>query len=189
MARQGMKLVTLAQMTGIDQGHLSRMRKGRRGINMDQAKSIAAALGVTPAEVLGLSETKITSPAPPDGFTDDWQAYDPGPSDPFRAFLTPNRYWITVEADAVSSVGPARRDLALIDDSAAAVKAVKPLAIVVGLHHPVDEPDKAQHILRQFVPPNLLITNGRDRARTLVIGEDDVHIIGVVVRFHRALGG
>lgn len=189
MARQGMKLVTLAQMTGIDQGHLSRMRKGRRGINMDQAKSIAAALGVTPAEVLGLSETQAGTSQPETGFADDWQTYDPGPSDPFRAFVTPNRYWITVDTDAVSSVGPARGDLALIDDSASAVRAVKPLGIVIGMHHPADEPEKANHVLRQFVPPSQLITNGRDRARALVIGEDDVHIIGVVVRFHRALGG
>ncbi len=44
-------------------------------------------------------------------------------------------------------------------------------------------------ILRQLVPPNLLITNSRNRNdRILNVDVDDVHIRGVVIAKHREMG-
>jgi hypothetical protein len=49
--------------------------------------------------------------------------------------------------------------------------------------------DRPVTLPRQFIPPRLLITNSAcTNAATVVIGEDEVQIVGVVEGAHRRLG-
>ena len=76
-------------------------------------------------------------------------------------------------------------DLLLVNDSAAACKAVKPLQIVSVLYHPTSN-GEALHLLRQFLPPRLLVTNSTvDNQRPIDMVHERATIVGVVERIQR----
>ena len=46
-----MSIRTLARLTGIDRGHLSRVERGLAGLGDDNIRRVAEALDVTPADI------------------------------------------------------------------------------------------------------------------------------------------
>lgn len=54
-ARQARKLTQreLADRTGMDQGHISRLENGGKGVTMENIQALAAALGVTVSHLIG----------------------------------------------------------------------------------------------------------------------------------------
>jgi SOS-response transcriptional repressor LexA len=117
--------------------------------------------------------------------------YNPGPSDPFSGLQNANQYLFTVACDSLNRIGVNRGDVVLVDGSSDACKKIKPLAIVRAQYPPdANHFGKAVSLLRQFVPPSLLITNSSAKNEMPIDTEtEDAQIMGVVVSVHRALQG
>ena len=98
-----------------------------------------------------------------------------------------NRVLYTVTTDVLSELGIHAGDIVLVDLSAAAVKALQPLKPVIAQVYAPDGAMRAETIVRQFVPPNLLITNSRTaNAAPINMADEDAHIKGVIVSWHRS---
>lgn len=174
-------------MIGRSKSVISRLEDGTTRLDVTIAEKIAAALGVSVAEVLAI-ESNGGPPLAPTGFADDLTPYHAGPGDALVRLAGQNQCLYTVATDAVAGAGVARGDVVVIDEGAEAVKRLRPLDVVRVLYHPPGEPERALELLRQFVPPSKLISNaapGAADAAVLDTGRDDAHIVGVVVSQHR----
>lgn len=171
----GLSQEQLALAIGRTKSVISRIEAGITGLDLDTAQKIADTLNVPLADVLGIG---TPSAAPARGFSEDVTPFAGDTLDSVP--LAPNEYRYTVNTSVVENAGIRAGDTVTVNDSAAAVAAVEPLDVVVVLyHHPADT-EKATHLLRQFVPPSLLITNARDNARSIDTAREDAHIVGVV---------
>ena len=171
----------LAAEIGRTKSVISRLESGETKLDIEVAHRIATALAVPVQDVLGIEY--VTK-----GFSEDIKAFDPPPSDPLRAFIADHRFAYIAQTDALDLAGVHRGDVLVINDSADAARNPQPLQIVSVLYHPSSN-GKALHLLRQFVPPRLLITNssqGNDRPIDLVL--EQATIVGVVENIHRRMG-
>jgi transcriptional regulator with XRE-family HTH domain len=180
----------LAAECGIDPPALSRMLAGKKRFQVTDVEKIAAALDVDMAELIG-GRRASAAPLVPTGFSDDLVPYEAGPADPFRGLLTETRYLFKVQCESLSAVGIFRDYLVVVDSGAAAVKALAPLGLVHAQYHPDPETfDRAVSLLRQWVPPSLLITNSMTHNEVPIdTVRQDAQIMGVIVSYHRALLG
>jgi len=117
------------------------------------------------------------------GFTEsDMTPYEPHQNDPFAALIGPNRYLWTAGSDVCDNIGIRPGHLLVVDDSQSAMDALRPLRPVQVAYHPPGEPGRAVRLLRQYVPPRLLITNSsKGNAVPLDTQRDDAQIVGVIV--------
>lgn len=182
-----MTLEQLAAAVGLSEPHLSRLEAGKRLLLVPVAERLAVQLHSTAAHVLGLDGEEPTRAA--DGMREDAALYQPAAADALAALATPNRFLYTVMADVVDRARIQRDDIVIVDVSEASVQQVAPLAVVLVRFHPPEEFMKPVTLLRQFVPPSLLITNSsKGNEPSLDTTEDDAHIVGVVVGSHRRFG-
>lgn len=151
---------------------ISRIEGGAQKLDLPTAQKIADALQAPLAAVLG-----IVQPSSGGGFAEDVAPYTALPSDPS---LGPNEYRYTVGTDACENAGVRRGDVVVVDDSAKAVAAIEPLDVVVVSYTHPDIPDTSVLMLRQFVPPGLLITNARANARSIDIAREPARILAVI---------
>lgn len=150
------------------------------------------ALDATVADVLGLDGRK--SAEAPAGLAEEAEEYRPGPSE-IAVRLPPNHSQLRVRLSRLDQLDINDGDIVTVDYAATSVEAVPERArsspapvVVVAIHFGDVESARGTTILRQFVPPNLLITNSRSHnERMLNIDTDDVHIRGVVVLTQRSL--
>lgn len=163
---------------------ISRLESGDTKLDVQTADAVAQALGTTIDEVLGLPSTK--NGASPAGFSDLAEPYIPSADDPLASQIGGNRYAYTIDSDSLELIGIVRGDRVVVNDSAAAVAAVKPLQAVLVNWRSKTQPDHPMILPRQFVPPSLAITNGRNNAPTLVL-DGDTHIFAVIESVHRRL--
>jgi transcriptional regulator with XRE-family HTH domain len=179
---------TLAQAVGWPTSAICKLEKGNKQLRVSELEKLAEVFNVSVADVLGVS-SEGGQVAP--GFSDDVAVYDAGERDPFKGLITENRYLLTVTGDTLDKAGIRRGDVVVVDNSAAAVKGLKPLDFVHVQYHPDgDMTGKAIALLRQFVPPSMLVTNsGTRNEKSLDTDIDDAQILGVVVSSHRALHG
>lgn len=184
---KGLTSEQLAEHVGVSQPHISRLEGNKRLLLVPLAERIAGVLGVTTAEVLGLdADTDVKALQ---GFSEDVSPYVPAPGDPLAAFASQSHHLRTVENDQLDRVRIYRGDVLIIDISEARVKRVAPLDIVLVRFHPVEDFMKPLSLLRQFVPPRLLITNSSKGNLPMIdMDEEDAHIIGVVDRALRRPG-
>lgn len=185
---RGLTLEQLAAAVGMSEPHLSRLEAGKRLLLVPVAERLAMQLQTTPAYILGLDAASSTEERRT-GMAEDCVRYEPQPDDPLSALAGPNRYLYTVVSDVLDRVRLNRDDVVVVDASEQACKAVAPLALVVVRFHPREEFMKPVTLLRQFVPPSLLITNSsKGNEPSIDTSEDDAHIVGVVVGSHRRFG-
>lgn len=168
---------------------MSKWESGQVAVDLEIAGKVAKHYGVSIAEVLAL-ESEATGQEQPTGMAEDLVPYRANGTDPFASLtLGPHQYRFTVTSDVLSSVGIHKGDVVIVDDSAEAVRAVKPLqAVQVNWKDPADR--KSKLLLRQFIPPKLLITNGTGNLPSIDMGaSDEAHIVAVIVTAHRSFGG
>jgi len=160
---------------------LSRLENEETKLDLDTAVKIADALGITLPELIGLG--------PAAGFREDAEAYTPSAADPLArlADISRNQSLYVVKTRVLDDVGLMPGDVLLIDMNEAAVRAVEPLSIVVARLYSDQELLDGTTMLRQFVPPSLLVTNSREHNEPpLNMARADAHIKGVVIsRHHR----
>lgn len=178
-------------MIGLDKWDVSRLEVGKTQLKLDVANRIADALGVSLSEVLAIEDGGRTTilPRAGSGMAEDLAPYDGGPNDPFMRLVEDNTYPLLVQTDALDLAGIRRGDVVIVDGSAAICERPPPLAAVRVQYHPdPNNPERAVTLLRQYVPPRLVITNSSVRnERSLDIDIDDAQILGVVRSSHRAL--
>lgn len=179
------ELGTMVQKT---KDQISRLEKGETKLDLKTANKIAQAFGVPLTEVVnieGVPSGAHKMPARPAGFSEDVSDYKPGPDDPLARAQQADIYLKRVENDVLDKVGAQKGCVLKINISRQAVKDVKPLDLVLVRYHPADDFMKAVSLVRQFVPPRLLITNsGSANLRMIDMDDEDAHIVGVVSKIH-----
>lgn len=181
-------LEELAERVGLSQGHLSRLENGKRLLLVPVAEKIAVALGVSVAEVLGISHVPPAERRPVAGLSEDFTPYVPGPNDPFAGLAGNGHYLFEIHTTALDKAGVAYGDIAVVSDAKALCANPPPLSKVRVRLHPRENFMKPVTLLRQFVPPKLLITNStHGNEPSIDMDEDDAHIVGVVLSVHRSL--
>lgn len=172
----------LGQRIGRDKFFVSRIENGKTRLDTDTAFMVARALGVPVTEVLGASALHNGASV---GFSDVAVPFTPAPGDPLEAECGEHRYPYIIDSDALENIGIKRGDKVIVDDSAAAVQGVAPLKPV--LINKVNPNDRAKALVlpRQFVPPELAITNARRNDTPITLDGHDAYIFAVIVRVRR----
>lgn len=177
----GLTQEALGERLSMTKYKLSRLENEETKLDLDTAVKIANALGVKLPELIGIGAAA--------GFQEDAVAYDPGGSDPLArlADVSRNQSLYVVKTRVLDELGVLPGDVLLIDMNEQAVKAIEPLSIVVARLYSDTELLDGTTMLRQFVPPNLLVTNSREHNEPpLNMARADVHIKGIVIsRHHR----
>ncbi len=174
----------LGRRLGSNKFKISRLETGEQKLDLELALRIASEFEVSLAEVVAIG--------PASGLREDATAYTPGPNDPLARLADPSRKQalFIVKSRALDEVGLAPGDVLLVDCSASAIAHPPPLSVVV-CEAVNDDGTKIPDatMLRQFVPPNLLVTNSRtSNASPINTGTANVRIVGVVTSRHHAIG-
>lgn len=181
---KGLTQDQLGAAVGTNKFKISRIEKGDTQLDLDLAVKIAQALDVSLAEVVGVERDCGR------GFDEDAEVYDAPATDPLHrlADAGQNRSLYRVKSNVLDEIGIRAGDILLIDISAGAIRSIKPLSIVVAQLYSARELLEATTLLRQYVPPSLLITNSRDENQPPIsMATTDAHIKGVVISRHQNL--
>lgn len=176
----------LGKALGRDRSVVSKWESGQVAVDLEIAGKVAKHYGVSIADVLEL-ESEATGKPQPTGMAEDLVPYRANGADPFAGLAPgPHQYRFTVMSDVLANIGIHKGDVVIVDDSADAVRAVKPLqSVQVNWNDPAD--GKSKLLLRQFIPPKLLITNGVGNLPSIDMGASDhAHIVAVIVTAHRS---
>lgn len=171
----------LGDKIGLAKWDISRYETGETPLRLDVAHRISEALGVPLSEVLGIDDRR--------GFTEDAAPYIAAKGDPLAKLAASfNQSLYLVKTAALDELGIKQGDAILIDISAEAVAALKPLdAVIVQIYDKI-ELTKATTLLRQFIPPHLLVTNSRkENFPPINMEQDEANIKGIVKSWHRAM--
>ncbi len=186
---RGLTLEQLSDLSGISQGHLSRLEMNRRLLLVPVAERLAGVLAVRVSDLLGLDDDEHAPPGAtaPKGFADDIVPYQPQPGDPLAALAGGDVFLHRVTSNGLSKIGIQAGDIVRIDISAAATRNVEPLKVVQVRLHPKEDFMQPITLLRQFVPPRLLITNSaEDNLPSIDMDDEDANIVGVMVGKYRS---
>jgi len=182
--QRGLTQEALGKLVGTDKTKISRIERGELQLTMDFARHVTKALNVTIADVMG--ETAFQR----DGLAEDAVPYEASPGDPLARLedTQRNRSLYRVRSGVLDELGISAGDVVLVDFSADAVAKVRPLQPVIAQLYNADELTKTTTLVRQFVPPNLLVTNSRtENCAPINMATEDAHIKGVVISWHRAM--
>lgn len=174
----------LGQLIGRTKHQISRIESGATKLDVNTADAIAQALGVGIDEVLGLKSVANGSAG---GFRDEAVPYQASPDDPLGRAVSDQRYTYKIDSDALENIGIRRGDDVVVDASAAAVAAVRPLQAVLINWRSASTPGKSVILPRQYVPPALAITNGPRLEPSIALGQN-AYIFAVIVSVHRTIG-
>lgn len=166
---------------GRDRSVVSKWESGQVDVDLEIAGKVAKHYGVSLTEVLEIEGAAIGGSPYPTGFAEDLVPFIFSGSDPFPGVtLNEHQYRFTVTSDALANIGILKGDVVIVDDSAQAVAQLKPLqAVQVNFSDPTD--GRSKLLLRQFVPPRLLITNGSVNMPMLDMEKDGARIMAVIV--------
>jgi transcriptional regulator with XRE-family HTH domain len=184
---KGMTVDQLAAETGLSQPYLSRLEKGRRGkrgIPEDTAQLIAKALESDIPTVMGYTSNSVAL-----ALAEDASPYQPQHDDLLLDFVKKRQNVMpyTIRTNVLDRLDIFAGDVVLLDISADAVENVEPMAAVVARIYG-SETTTPVTVLRQFVPPSLLITNSTGRNMPMLdLEKDPVAIKGVIVAKHRSM--
>jgi transcriptional regulator with XRE-family HTH domain len=198
---RGMNQETLAQAIGRTKSVISRLEDGSTRLDLEIAKKIADALGVSLAEVLGIGlpqSQQVGDEVEPvrlpgmDGAGALFEDLNPRPF--------PNRInnqedlalCYSILVGSLDRVGFMVGDtIAVVPATKRSLKALKPTLgkPKIVLAEAFDGPNGTSRlILRQFAPESSLVANSsQERFPAYDIEKDDVRIIGIVTRVDRIL--
>jgi transcriptional regulator with XRE-family HTH domain len=175
----------LGTRIGRTKWQISRLESGKTRLDMDTAHKLAHILGVALLELVGGDASPATAPP---GLAEEAAPYEPPSGDPMSGFLTKARQLSVVNCGSLDKIGFAPGDILVVDYSPSAVDAVVDLAAVLVRFRPREIATKPITLLRQFVPPRLLITNSAGTNHPSIdMDKEDAQIVGVVVSHHRTL--
>lgn len=175
----------LAGRMGVSVSSINRLEKDDRKLTVPELLKLMEIFDVS-AEIIVPAIASPRAPPSAGGFEDDVKPYDAGPFEDIRLPENQDK-WITA-SDALSAIGIEPGDAIIVDISQRAVENVPTGEAVVVQHYFAEM--KARTLLRQYIEPNLFITNSKGRNRPLLDArEDDVRIKGVVISKLTPIGG
>lgn len=187
-----MTLEELADKVGLSHSHVQRIEVGKRGLSVPIAERFAKALYKTPEEILDMDGTTHGhANSSTGGFREDAEPYIEGPGRRLR--ITPRKGenidpWV-IKTDAVNRAGVKAGQVRFVDISAEAVENVKPLQCVIAQIYGGGPDGKTITVVRQFVPPSLLIINSdTETGVPLDIDKGHAYIKGVILEDFTAGG-
>lgn len=156
-------------------------------MDLAMAKKIADALEVTLQDVLAIEPEGHSERA--SGFDDEAADYVAQAGDPLKGYETANQHLMKVTSPVVDKIGIEPGDIVTVDYGQVACSNVKPLKAVVIRYHPTGDPaEEGITLIRQFVPPSMLITNsGKINYRHIDMDKEVARIVGVIESVHRKL--
>lgn len=177
----------LGQRIGRTKSTISKLESGETALDLAIAKKIADALEVGLQDVLAIEPEGSSNR--PSGFEDDAERYTPPTGDPLKAYEANNQHLMTVNSAVVDKAGIEPGDIVIVDYSETACANVKQLKVVIVRYHPTGDPtEEGQTLIRQFVPPSMLITNSsKINYRQIDMDKEAAAIVGVVESVHRKL--
>lgn len=186
---RGLTVEELAEKAELSHSYISRLETGRRRLSREIAERIANAMTVSTAEVMDLvtNERERQGRGPSHGLSEDAAPYvHVGESAPMVPRAGPNTDPWQVKSNVLDKIGITDGDIIYVDLSAEAVDNVKPLQSVIAQIYSDDDGLNAATVLRQFVPPSLLITNtSGENAPPLDLDKGEAYVKGVVVGHYR----
>lgn len=184
----GLTGAQLAERIGVSQAQLSKLESGKRPLMPWTLDRLSMALGKSVPEIQGYDSGR---PSPVlVGFADELVPYVADAADPLHNLQGGNQYLYTVTTDACDLAGIPKGSIVAVSDEAERCKNPAPLSIVRVRLHPRDNFMKPLTLLRQFVPPRLLITNSSvANELSIDMSVEDAHIVGVVISAHRTFQG
>ena len=187
--REGRRLSqeALGQRIGRTKSTISKLESGEIKLDLAMAKKIADALDVGLQDVLAIEPEGHSERA--SGFDDDAAEYSPPHGDPLKGYESNNQHLMTVSSPVLDKVGIQTGDIVIVDYGQTAVTNVKPLKMVVVRYHPTGDPaEEGVTLLRQFVPPSMLITiSSKLNFRQIDMEKEVASIVGVIESVHRKM--
>lgn len=155
----GWSMEALGEKIGASTSTINRIEKGETELVSDWVFKLAAVFDVSEAEVLGWANSAIYALK-----ADAELFHAPAEHALARADLGPDRTLLTVVSDSLDALGIRKGDVAIVDTGKAALASVQSLDVV--WLELVDDVEAARGgdpriFLRQFVEPDLFITNAR----------------------------
>lgn len=182
---RGVSESSVSLKLGRHRGYMHDYLNGKqKQLPVEERRKLMEILRADP-EDLGLSQSERSVSAV--HFAEDMVPYAPGEGDPFAGLIGPNRYLWRADTNVCDNIGIRRGYVMVVDDSQKALEQIRPLQAVQVAYHPPDDPKRAIRLLRQFVPPHLLITNCSTGNQPSLDSEiDDAQIVGIVTSVHLA---
>ena len=180
---RGLTLAALADLVDLSHTHISRIENGKRGLSIPIAEKLARVMNTTVAEIIGSDELQNTCAAGKAAFREDATPYDGasvGPL-PIRPVRSKNVDPWHIKSNALDLAGIKAGMIVFVDISADAVDNITPLQCVVAQIYNRNSPS-AQTVVRQFIPPSLLITNSSEVNEVpLDIDKGQAFVKGVII--------
>ena len=157
---------------------ISKIERGEQAITVEQMLAFSRIFNVDPS-VFAQCEPE-TQPAA--RFAEEAEPFAP-PPDSFEAQLAlkETQSWYRIVDSRLEEIGLMSGDAVIIDIGKAAMSGVVIGDVVIANLYSADG-KSAETIVRQWIPPHLLITNSRNRnLPPLNIERDNVSLLGVVV--------
>lgn len=168
----------LAEKVGTTVGTINRIETGETKLMHDLVPALGEALG---CHWRDLFVDEADSP-PQIGFSDDATPFVPCSADPLASLMLGEKrdLW-TVKSNALNAIGIAAGQPIVVNISQDAVDGAASLDPVVVQVIDADNPIRAVTLLRQFIEPDLFITNSTDANEPpLSRRERDIRIKGVI---------
>lgn len=171
-----MSAAELAELAGTSQPQITRLENGERRLTEDWLRRLAKALDVEPADIIAaVTIAELSEEAVP---------YDPPETrNVSGALARRNLVFWRIDCNSLEQLGIEAGAVRLFDMNADAVEHVQTGDVVVVQCVDLRRAGKARTLVRQFVAPNLLVTNRRsgNSVVTLVNDAFEAHIRGVML--------
>jgi transcriptional regulator with XRE-family HTH domain len=173
---------TLAEKVGTTVGTINRIETGETKLLHDLVPALGTALGCQWRDLFVDEDSGGETAAALPGFHDEAAPYIPGAADPLHSLaLGPNRDLWAAKSDALNAIGIAAGQPIVVNISQDAVDRAASLdAVIIQVIDP-HNPMQAVTLLRQFIEPDLFITNStHTNAAPLTKRDADIRIKGIV---------
>jgi transcriptional regulator with XRE-family HTH domain len=182
--KPGLTQKALAARAGIANAEtISKIERGAQKMTLDQAITLAGIFNVPPAVFV----KEMHSIGHERGFSEEAEPYMPH-ADSFesRIPLGEAQSWYRIHDNRLDELGIMPGDTVVIDIGKSAMTGIAIGDVVIANLYSADG-KSAETIVRQWVPPRLLITNSRSRNLMPVnLDHDNASLLGVVVWPRRA---
>ena len=171
---KGLTLGQLAEKVGLSESHLSRVEAGARGVKLSKLGALAKILGVPMIELMPQESFEHASDLVP--------YVPPKGSAVEKALASSSQRMFRVLSGVLNELEISENDLIIADCSKGAIAQVVNGSLVVAEAINTRTGEKTL-LLRQFIAPNLLITNSEGQnSISIHMLRAKVSILGLVIR-------
>jgi putative transcriptional regulator len=174
---RGWTQTALALKIGVSKETVSKIERRVQGITEGQAQAFAHVFNA------GIDDLYEAGLEPVRGFAEEAEPFRPdAASFESRIPLDEHQSWYIIKHSHLDQIGYFDGTPVVIDISKDRMRDLRIGDVVIANKYPAKNGKGAETIVRQYVPPSLLITNSlRNNLPTLNLNSDDVSILGIVV--------